>query len=205
MSDAVVQVDKAGTDILPAVTALNWPVDSPTLTDGSVTLRKWSAQDADAVYEACQDAEIQRFMDVPVPFLGKHAIQFVGEQSKEQWLSQKGAPFAITCTDDDRVLGSCGIFNVDAQNLVASAVYAVAPSFRGSRVAQRAVGLLRDWAFCEVGLVRLEFHIESDNASSRSVAVRLGCRYEGPFQNTKDIGGRKRDQVVYSLVRDGSL
>jgi RimJ/RimL family protein N-acetyltransferase len=188
-------------DILPSVTMLIWPVEAPTLTDGPVTLRKWITQDADAVYTACQDAEIQRFMDVPVPFLLEHAIQFVGEQCNEQWQSQKGAPFAITRTDDDRVIGSCGIFNVDAENLVAAVVYAVAPAFRGGGVAQRAAGILCEWAFREVGMVRLEFHIESDNESSRSVAKRLGCQYEGPQQNKKEFGGRVRDWVVYSLVK----
>jgi RimJ/RimL family protein N-acetyltransferase len=188
-------------DNLASVTELKWSVNAPTLTDGPVTLRRWIAQDADAVYEACQDTEIQRFMDVPVPFLPEHAIQFVGEQSNELWLPQNGAPFAITRTSDDQVLGSCGIFNVNAENLVAAVVYAVAPAFRGVGVAQRAVGILCDWAFREVGLVRLEFHIESNNASSQSVAIRLGCRNEGPQQNKKEFGGRERDWMVYSLVK----
>ena len=188
-------------NILTTVTVLNWPVNAPTLTEGSVTLRGWTAQDADAVYAACQDAEIQRFMDVPVPFLPEHARQFVGEQSSEQWLAQKGSPFAITRSDDDQVLGSCGLVSVDAENLVAAVVYAVDPAFRGGHVAQRALGILTDWAFREVGLVRLEFHIESGNASSRSVAERLGCRYLGPQQSKTEIGGRQRDRVVYSLVK----
>lgn len=78
------------------MTRLDWPAAVPTLTDGSVMLRGWTNQDADAVYAACQDPEIQRWMDVPVPYLLEHAIQFVAEQSAEQWSSQKGAPFAIT-------------------------------------------------------------------------------------------------------------
>ena len=191
-----------GSDILTTMTMLNWPVSAPTLTEGSVTLRGWTAQDVNAVYVACQDKEIQLFMDVPVPFLPEHAIQFVGEQSTEQWLSQKGAPFAITRTDDDQVLGSCGLVGVDAENLVSAVVYAVDPEFRGVRVAQRADGILSDWAFHDIGLVRLEFHIEFGNAPSRSVAERLGCQYLGPRSNRSEIEGRdRRDWVVYSLMK----
>ncbi len=40
------------------MTISGWPMAVPTLTDGSVTLRGWVDQDADAVYAACQDAEI---------------------------------------------------------------------------------------------------------------------------------------------------
>lgn len=86
------------------MTLLDWPLAVPTLTDGSVMLRGWIDEDADAVYAACQDAEIQRWMDIPVPYLLEHAIQFIGEQSAGQWSSQQGAPFAITCPANGGVL-----------------------------------------------------------------------------------------------------
>jgi RimJ/RimL family protein N-acetyltransferase len=132
-----------------AVTLLDWPVAVPTLTDGCVMLRGWIDQDADAVYAACQDAEIQRWMDVPVPYLLEHAIRFVGEQSAGEWLSQKGAPFAITCAADGGVLGSCGLVNVDARHVVAEVVCAVASHSEplASRASGRFAGqegLLRD-------------------------------------------------------------
>jgi RimJ/RimL family protein N-acetyltransferase len=185
------------------MTVLDWPVAVPTLTDGSVMLRGWSDRDADAVYAACQDAEIQRWMDVPVPYRLEHAIRFVGEQSVGQWSSQKGAPFAITRPAGGEVLGSCGLVNVDARHLVAEVVYAVAPSARGGRVAQRAVGLLCRWAFREIGLARLEFYIEAGNAASRAVAERVGCRQEGVLRDRVLIGASRRDIVVYALLSSG--
>jgi len=42
------------------------------------------------------------------------------------------------------------------------------------RVAQRAVGILCEWAFREIGMARLEFYIEPGNAASRAVAERVG-------------------------------
>lgn len=183
------------------MTLLDWPVTVPTLTDGSVMLRGWIDEDADAVYAACQDAEIQRWMDVPVPYLLEHAIQFIGEQSAGQWSSQKGAPFAITCPAHGGVLGSCGLVKVDARHLVAEVVYAVAPSARGGHVAQRAVGILCEWAFRELGMARLEFYIEAGNAASRAVAERVGCRQEGVLRSKLLIGGSRRDMVVYALIK----
>lgn len=182
------------------MTILGWPVVVPTLTDGSVMLRGWIDQDADAVYAACQDAEIQRRMDVPVPYLLEHATQYVGEQSAGQWLSQTGAPFAITRPANGEVLGSCGLVNVDARHLVAEVVCAVAPSARGGRVAQRAVGILCEWAFREIGMARLEFYIEPGNGASQAVAERVGCRQEGPLRNKVLSGGSRRDMAVYALI-----
>jgi hypothetical protein len=54
----------------------------PTLTGARVRLRPWRADDADAVLAACQDAEIQRWTEVPVPYRREHAEGFVGEGSR---------------------------------------------------------------------------------------------------------------------------
>lgn len=183
------------------MTSLDWPSVVPKLTDGSLTLREWDARDADAVFEACQDADTQRWMDIPVPYLREHAAHFVGEESREQWSSQKGAPFAISCADDDRVLGSCGLVGVNAQHLVAEVVYAVAPWARGRKVAERAVSLLCDWAFADLGLARLEFYIEPANRGSRAVTERLNCQYEGILRSKSLIQGIRRDMALYALLK----
>lgn len=183
------------------MTSLDWPSVIPKLTDGSLTLREWDEREADAVFEACQDADTQRWMDIPVPYLREHATHFVGEESREQWSSKKGAPFAIACADDDRVLGSCGLVGVNAQDLVAEVVYAVAPWARGRKVAQRAASLLCDWAFADLGLARLEFYIEPENRASRAVADRLNCQFEGILRSRSLIQGIRRDMALYALLK----
>jgi RimJ/RimL family protein N-acetyltransferase len=172
----------------------------PILTDGWLTLRGWAAGDADAVLAACQDADTQRWMNVPVPYLPKHAADFVGEHSRRQWSSQQGAPFAIAATDDDQVLGSCGLVAVTATHRVAEVVYAVAPWARGGKVAQRAGRLLCHWALTEVGLARLEFYVEPSNVPSRAVAARLGCQFEGILHSKALIQGTRRDMALYALL-----
>jgi RimJ/RimL family protein N-acetyltransferase len=183
------------------VTPLAWPSTVPVLTDRWLTLRGWTAGDADAVLAACQDADTQRWMDVPVPYLPEHAADFVGEHSRQQWSSRRGAPFAIAATDDDQVIGSCGLVGVTAQHLVAEVVYAVAPWARGRKVAQRAVRLLCDWALTDVGLARLEFYVEPSNVASRAVAARLGCQFEGILRSKTLIQGTRRDMALYALLR----
>ena len=95
--------------------------------------RGWTARDADAVLAACQDPDIQRWMEVPVPYLPEHAAEFVGEHNQQQWSSQQGAPFAIAATDNDQVLGSCGLVAVNAHHLVAEVVCGVTPSVEDAR------------------------------------------------------------------------
>ena len=172
----------------------------PTLSDGSVTLRPWRASDADAVLFACSDPETQRWMDVPVPFLPEDAAEFVGAHAEQQWSSRRGAPFAITASDDDQALGSCALVAADAGDLVAQVVWAVAPQARGQRVARRAGRLLCDWALNAIGFARLEFYIEPENAASRAVALHLGCQREGILRSKSLIRGSRRDFALYALL-----
>lgn len=183
------------------MTSLAWPSNVPVLTDGLLMLRGWTPGDAAAVLAACQDEEVQRWMDVPVPYLPEHAAHFVGQHSREQWSSQQGAPFAIASAENGQVLGSCGLAGVTATHLVAEVAYAVAPWARGRKVAQRAVRLLCDWALADVGLARLEFYIEPPNVASRAVASQLGCQFEGVLRSKALIHCTRRDMALYALVR----
>lgn len=139
-------------------------------------------------------------MEVPVPYLPVHAAEFVGHHSRHQCSSQQGAPFAIASTDDDQVLGSCGVVGVSATHLVAEVVYAVAPWGRGRKIAQRAARLLCDWALTGLGLARLELYIEPSNVASRAVAARLGCQLEGILRSKALIHGTRRDMALYALL-----
>jgi RimJ/RimL family protein N-acetyltransferase len=183
------------------VASLAWPSTAPILTDGEITLREWTSADADVVLAACQDADLQRWMDIPVPYLREHAVDFVGPESRAQWSSHTGAPFAITATDSDQVLGSCGLVGVSSEHLVAEVVCGVAPWARGRNVATRAVRLLCDWAFSDVGLARLEFYIEPANVASRALASRLDCQFEGTLRSKALMHGTRRDMALYALLR----
>lgn len=180
--------------------SLRWPATMPVLRDEQVALRPWRANDAAAVLEACQDPEIQRWMDVPVPFLAQHADEFVGDRAREQWSSRQGAPFAITTSVSDQAVGSCGLVSVDQTDLVAQVVCAVHPSARGRQIGQRAGRLLCDWALRDLGIARLEFYIEPTNAASRAVATHLGCQLEGILRSKSVRRGSRRDFALYALL-----
>ena len=81
----------------------------PTLNGRRVRLRPWRADDAGAVYEACQDPEIQKWTQVPVPYRIQHAEHFVGELAPRTW-GEGGGLFAVEPVDGGRwsaAWGSC--------------------------------------------------------------------------------------------------
>lgn len=83
--------------------------EQPTLTGERIRLRPWRPEDADAVCAACQDAEIQRWTQVPVPYRRADAEGFVGEIAPATW-AEGGALFAAEVTADGALAASIGLF-----------------------------------------------------------------------------------------------
>ena len=177
---------------------LNWPESAPTLADGDVTLRPWRGADAEAVFRACQDEQIQRWTRVPAPYLHEHASDFVGELAAEQWALRMGAPFAVV-DGDDELLGSCGLVTIQERDQLGEIGYWIAPRARRRGVARRAAALTARWAF-GVGFARLELYVETENVASCGVAEAIGARREGVLRSRALQRGARRDMVVFGLL-----
>lgn len=174
------------------------PADGqPHLSDGTVTLRPWTPADAGWVYTVCQDPAVQRWTRIPVPYSRSDAEEFVGSFAPDEWRRGTGAHFAVVA-DDGRGLGACGLHDIDADNRVAEAGYYVAPEARGRRIAPRALELVTGWALSEGGFVRVELHIDPDNAASRRTAVHAGFALEGILRRRARHRGVQRDVAMYA-------
>ena len=170
----------------------------PTLTGAHVRLRPWRADDVDAVFAACQDAAIQRWTQVPVPYVRENAEEFVGSIAPDTW-AQGGGLFAVEPRDGGPLVGSIGLF--PPHDGYAEAGYWTAPGHRGRGFTAEALGLLTAWAFDEVGLRRVELVVDPDNAGSRGVAERAGFRAEGVVRQRFLHRGQPSDVVLYALLR----
>ena len=177
---------------------VRWPPVQPTLT-GPVVLRPWAEQDVDEVFRACQDSEIQRYTNIPVPYLRQHAEFFVGPFQRKNWADRSGAGFAVTDGDGEQLLGACGLVGVDLEARRSGVGYWVAPWGRGRGVATGALALLSAWATAEVGLRELYAEVEEANAASRRVAERAGFVQDDGEQRWEEHRGASR--LFHVLVR----
>jgi RimJ/RimL family protein N-acetyltransferase len=168
------------------------------LTDGTVTLRAWQPTDAEAVFAACQDPEIARFLPIPLPYTDEVAREFVAVRRLD-WAGDDERSFAITDATTGEVLGS--IARHQRAEHRAEIGYWLAPWARGRGVATRALRLISDWSF-EEGLLRLELFTHPDNIASGAVAERAGFELEGVRRAWDlDRDGRPEDAVFYVLIR----
>ncbi|GAA2102976.1 GNAT family N-acetyltransferase [Microlunatus panaciterrae] len=187
------------------------PDETPgvTLSDGVVTLRPWSRDDAWFMAEAHADPAIQRYngshdrLGYPTPQMTIKDAEIIIDQLVLSWqaFAATGTPsvaFAIQDTGSGELLGACGVDDWTAED-VAQFGYWIAPSARGRGYATRAAILLTRWLF-ERGAARVFLTVVAGNQSSVAVARRAGFVYEGTMRAQSVWQGQRHDVMWFAAL-----
>ncbi len=170
------------------------------LTDGPTALRPWRDADIPALVAVCQDPEIARWTRVPAPYGETDARLFLLERH-DGLLKGTRAPFAIVSpTDQAKLLGSVALMRFAWEHRRAEVGYFVAREARGAGHATRAVRLICDWGFAELGLERIELLASTGNRASQGVADRAGFRREALLRAYLCCKDGRDDMVVFGLL-----
>ena len=129
-------------------------------------LRPLQSSDADWIYHACQDAEVQRWTKIPRPYTCEHAKSFVIDQNGELLAT------AIINSRTGEPAGVAGIHHI--KDGVATVGYWIAPEARRTGAASTALRILPSIAkrLGQVHTVRAV--IAEINVASRATAERAG-------------------------------
>ena len=98
-------------------------------------------------------------------------------------------------------VGGCGLWLRELAAGRASAGYSIAPSARGHGFAADALRAVTAFGWSLPGLHRIELLIEPWNTASVRTAERSGYEREGLLRSYLEIGGRRRDMLVYASIR----
>ena len=172
-------------------------MDHVELRAGKLLLRPFLPDDADAVFAACQDPEIQRWTTVPTPYNHADAVEFVAS-CPDHW--ENGNPtFACVDRASDKLLGSFDLQECTAEEGPLIGFW-VAPGARGRGVAVAAVQRLAHWAFDDLDLPRVRWAAYVGNTASRRVAERAGFVMEGTARRGLEQRGERRDGWMASML-----
>ncbi len=158
------------------------PVASPRLADDVVRLRPWGVADVDLRLRAGSDLEILKFTSVPERPTSAEALQWIDSNTKD-FARAATACFVVERIDTGAASGSMSLIRISWQELRAEVGYWLLPEHRGAGLTGRALELLSQWSFTDVGLQRLELLTNLDNLSSQRVARTCKYEYEGTLRS----------------------
>ncbi|NDA38428.1 MAG: N-acetyltransferase, partial [Acidimicrobiia bacterium] len=131
-------------------------------------LRPLQASDAEWIYHACQDVEIQRWTKIPRPYTREHAKSFVVDQNGELLAN------AIINSRTGEPAGVAGIHHI--KNGVATVGYWIAPQARRAGAASTALKILPSIANRLGDAQTMRAIIAETNVASRATAERAGFK-----------------------------
>jgi RimJ/RimL family protein N-acetyltransferase len=143
------------------------------LRDDELLLPPPTESDVLSIVDACQDAELSRFIPgFPRPYREHDARGWIASQNSGD---ESSKTFLVVDAESDALLGAIEV----RLGEVGSIGYWIAKDARGRGVATRVTRLLAEWAVSEGGVQRLELTTHPDNLASQRVAEKAGFTREG--------------------------
>src|SRR5512138_2724943 len=147
-------------------------------------VRLYRQSDAEAIHAAAIESVAEVY-----PWMAWCHARYTLDESR-QWVRlqieaarQKKAFEFVIVGDDGRLLGGCGINQINPVNRFANLGYWVRSSATGRGVAPAAVRQVAAYAFRETDLNRLEIVIAVGNRRSQRVAEKIGATREGVLKS----------------------
>lgn len=174
------------------------------LTTGRLFLTAPAAKDIDAIYQVCQDPEIQRWTSVPSPYEYEHARDFVERIVPEGARAGSEAAFGVYHAVGGQLLGMVGLHGITGPEAksgpMAEVGYWTAPQARRQGYTAEAVRAVCRWGLAELGLQRIEWFAFDGNDGSRAVALKAGFTVEGKLRSRFAHRGERVDAWIGSLL-----
>ena len=179
--------------VLPA-----WPATPPR--HGPVVLRAFRTEDTAVARELSTDPYVPLIGTLPARATEAEARDWIARQ-QGRWAEGAGFSFAIAEAGSGRAVGAIGLWLRELHEGRATAGYAVAPAERGRGFAAAALTAVTAFGWTVPELHRVELHVEPGNTASVRTAERAGYRREGLLRSHTEIGGRRRDVLLFAAVR----
>jgi RimJ/RimL family protein N-acetyltransferase len=174
----------------------------PPLSDGVVTLRLPDVErDTQTTIAISEDPEIQRWVLGGRPRPTAPHATLVGQL--EMWRNRTDAIFSIDAAGHEQRVGLLRVlFGLVNPFGFAELGYSLLPEGRGRGYATRAVRLVADWVFDELGIGRLQARTTVGNTASERVLERAGFRREGIARAgwVLPVTGGRQDVTMWSLL-----
>lgn len=181
------------------MTALpSWPLMPPAW--GPVVLREFRAEDLHLPMELSADPYVPLIGTIPPDASPRQAREWITRQ-RGRLAEGRGFSFAVADARTDRAVGAIGLWLAGMVQGRAEVGYSIAPAERGRGLAAAALTAVTTFAWTIPELHRLELHIEPWNTASVRTAERAGYRREGLLASHQEIGGERRDMLLYAYVR----
>ncbi len=169
--------------------------ETPTLTAPGVVLRPLEVADAASLFAAHGDPEAHHYWSSPAHSSHDETARYI-----EQTLNMPGARVWAITEGGGEALGRIALFVL--REGVGEIGIILRREAQGRGLAAKALDLVEQHGFGELGLHRIAADIDPDNTSSMSLFLRAGYQREGLLRGYWKTHLGIRDSIIVAKLKD---
>ncbi|RFM28890.1 GNAT family N-acetyltransferase [Deminuibacter soli] len=173
------------------------------LEDDCVKLRPLQLEDMHTLtHFALTEPELWRFSLVSAA--GEKGMEAYIHHAVRARLEQKEYPFIVYDKRSKQYAGCTRFYDMQLSNKTLQLGYTwYGKAFQGTGLNRHCKFLLLQFAFEQLGMERVEFRADANNARSIAAMKAIGCTPEGILRNHMPLAsGGRRDSIVLSILRN---
>ena len=169
-------------------------------------LRELDDGDLDDLVRLADNLNVSRYLAVvPHPYLEEDGDWYITDcKKKAKQDPRKNFSLAIIRKSDQQFLGCIGLSSVDYYTKSATLGYWLGEPYWRKGYMYEAVRRIIEFAFFELGLIRINVEAYTENVGSNALLEKVGATYEGlrrQYSRTKSTGDFM-DAHIYGILRE---
>lgn len=168
-----------------------------------LVLRRFTLDDVQDAYEGWySDPEVAMCMQWEVHTDIEQTKKFITEYFIESYENLNSYRWAIALNENNKCVGSVGLFVAVDYHSVADVAYALSKEYWNKGIISEALTAVIHYGLLEVGINRIEaFHAVSNPASGK-VMQKAGMKYEGHARQKYKSQRGFEDSDLYAILRE---
>ena len=178
------------------------PNEPPTIDLGTVRLRPLRIADVAELFDYLRDPAVTELTSYPT--VSVHLVEAMVERYRNRWAAGELSKWAVTLSDDDRLIGTCGFNDWSQAHRWAELAFDLAQPHWGKGLMRQVVAALLEWTLGHNPIHqidRLQAFVRIDNERSIRLLERSGFLREGCLRSYRVCRGQPHDFYVYSMLR----
>ena len=181
---------------------MRWFKSIPIIRMSGYVLGSLTEGQANPLFTIYSDSRVCSFLQRNPMRNKQEAIELI-RKWQDDFACQRGIRWGIYHGPEDAhaLIGTVAIHYVDIKNQRAELGAVLLPGFWGKGIISRSIEKLKEIAFSDLGLHRLEIRCMPENKASVRIALKSGFTFAGILRDYVTIPGRGfADESVYSLL-----
>jgi ribosomal-protein-alanine N-acetyltransferase len=173
----------------------------PELTSDRLFLRAIKKEDAVALYENFSNAEVMEYYN-DYPFASIEQVDNLIKIYNGHFAESIAIRWVIVLKEKNKVLGTVGIFPAQSNPFSSEIGYELNRNEWGKGLMSEAIGLVKDFGFNNLDLVRIQARTKPENIGSWKVLEKSGFQREGLLRKQSYWKNESQDVFLYAAINN---